>query len=79
MRPTKITVISYGFNMSFIVCLFMIVIYAIFRWGAYVYFIYTTYSSYDIITLSVCVYVYIYIYMCVCMYAYICMYVCIFI
>ena len=43
--------------------LFMIVIYAIFRRGVYVDFIYTIYSSYDITTLSV--YVCIYIFMCI--------------
>ena len=41
----------------------MIVIYAIFRRGAYIDFIYTTYNSYGIITLSVCVYVYMDVYM----------------
>ena len=63
MGPTKITVILYGFTMFFIVFLFMIVIYAIFRRGVYVDFIYTIYSSYDITTLSV--YVCIYIFMCI--------------
>ena len=38
----------------------MIVIYAIFRRGVYVNFIYTIYSSYDITTLSVYVCIYIY-------------------
>ena len=46
----------------------MIVIYAIFRRGIYVDFIYTIYSSYDITTLSV--YVSIYIYSCVYEYPY---------
>ena len=43
----------------------MIVIYAIFRRGVYVDFIYTIYSSYDITTLSVytCIYIYIHVYM----------------
>ena len=41
----------------------MIVIYAIFRRDAYIDFIYTTYSSYGIITLSVCMFVYIHVYM----------------
>ena len=40
----------------------MIVIYAIFRRGVYVDFIYTIYSSYDTTTLSVYVCIYIYIY-----------------
>ena len=68
MGPTKITVILYGFIMFFIVFLCMIVIYAIFRRGVYVDFIYTIYSSYGITQLSV--YVYIYIYSCVCEYPY---------
>ena len=63
MGQTKITVILYGFTMFFIVFLFMIVIYAIFRRGVYVDFIYTISSSYDITTLSV--YVCIYIFMCI--------------
>ena len=63
MGPTKITVILYGFTIFYCFFLFMIVIYAIFRRGVYVDFIYTIYSSYDTTTLSVyvCIFIYIYI------------------
>ena len=62
MGPTKITLIVYGFIKCFFILSFMIVIYVIFRRGAYIDVIHTTYSSYSIITLSVCIYIYIYIY-----------------
>ena len=54
MGPIKITVILYGFIFLFS---FMIMVYVIFRRGAYIEFIFTTYSSYGIITLSVCAHV----------------------
>ena len=40
----------------------MIMVYVILKRGAYIYFIFTGYSSYGIITLSVCAYMYMYVY-----------------